>query len=99
MSNNRKATYKTIGIYKKPKADPETGEVKNNRAYLSVYMGKDAAPVTVKNGDVLSFTKKEDKLKQLEEARAKGMPQDTYEYLVGLYSADDVLAEVTLVQK
>lgn len=100
MSEQIKKKYKTVGIYKKPKVDPETGEVKSNRAYVSIYMGKDAPAVQMKNGDILSITKKEDKLAELQKVHAAGkLSDDTYQYLVGLYSADDVIGEVTLVQK
>ena len=93
--------YTTIGLYKKPSQEQmEKYPNQAQRAYLSVYMGKDKAPVTLSNGDILSFTKKEDKLKDLTQALSSGkIKQDTYDYLFETISHPDVLAEVVLVQK
>jgi hypothetical protein len=89
--------YTKLGTYRKPSVNPQTGQ-RDGRAFLKVYMGKDGQPVSVKNGDVLSFTRAEDKLAELEKNKEKLQP-DTYEYLVGMFSDEEVIAEVTLVQK
>lgn len=94
-------TYKNIGTYKKPSNEQiEKYPNQTQRAFIKVYMGKDASGVMLNNGDILSFTKKEDKLKELAEKLKNGnMAQDKYDYFVDQYNNVDVLAEVVLVKE
>lgn len=95
--------YTRIGIYKRPSAEQmerakETGQTQ--RCYIKVYTGKDNLPVTLKNGDTLSFTKAEDKIKEIQDAvKAGKMKEDTANYFIEQFSHPDSIAEVTVVQK
>lgn len=95
-------TYTKLGVYKKPsKESMEKYPDQIQRSFISVYFGKNGPQsVTMRQGDIISVTKKADKLKEIGEALAAGkMQQDTYDYFAGIYNDEDVIGEALLVQK
>lgn len=103
MSDQAKKKYTRVGLYKRPsKEQIEKNPDKLQRAFVSVYMGKDATPVVFKNGDTFSFTTKADKLKELQDALATGkLTKELYDYFTGpdQFGNPDVIADVLLIQK
>lgn len=94
--------YTKLGVYKKPsKEQLEKYPNQTQRSYISIYFGKNGPEgVTMRQGDIISVTKKSDKLKELDEALAAGkMAADTHDYYKTLYSDEDVIGEAMLVQK
>lgn len=94
-------TYTKLGVYKKPSQEQlKKYPDQVQRSYISVYFGKDKPSVTLRQGDIISVTKKSDKLKELADALAAGkMQQDTHDYYAELYNQEDVLGEAMLIQK
>jgi hypothetical protein len=95
--------YTSIGLYKKPGDKYQDGNPipeDKQRAFVSVYLPKKGPEtITIGKGDVLSFTTKANKLKELTSSfENKKISEETYNSLVDIYGADDVIAEVTLVQ-
>lgn len=95
-------TYTKLGVYKKPskeQIEKYPGQVQ--RSFISVYFGKNGPEfITMRQGDIISITKKSDKMNEINEALATGkMKQDTYDYFAELYSDEDVIGEALLVQK
>jgi hypothetical protein len=95
--------YTSIGLYKKPSSTYKDGtpiDPTKQKAFVSVYFRKDGpSSITLSKGDVLSFTTKVNKLKELSDSlENKKISEQTYNSLVEIYGADDVIAEVTLIQ-
>lgn len=96
--------YTSIGLYKKPSETYKDGTAipeNKQKAFISVFMKKDGPQsITLNKGDILSFTTKANKLQELNDSlNNKKISEDTYNFLAEMYGADDVIAEVTLVQK
>lgn len=100
MSDNKpKHKYTPIGLYKKPSKAAQEKGIK--RGSLFVNLGKKGPPnITIKSGDILDFTPRAEKLKNLEKAHAEGkLSDDLFEYFSNVFADEDVIAEVTLKQK
>jgi hypothetical protein len=97
----KKYKYTEIGTYVKPDTSrlPEGMDASQAKAYLKVYTGKQGTPITLQNGDLLTFTTKAQKLKDLEAAVANGkMSEEVFERLAKVYGDERVIAAVTLKQ-
>ena len=95
-------TYTKLGVYKKPSKEQIAKYPDQiQRSFISVYFGKNGPEsVTLRQGDIISVTKKSDKLKEINEALASGkMKEDTHTYFSELYNDEDVIGEALLVQK
>jgi hypothetical protein len=98
---NKKYKYTEIGLYVRPDVSrlPKDMDPNKAKAYLKVYMGKNGNSVTINQGDLLIFTKKEDKIEDLKIAHGNNkLSEDAYNKLVDLYSQDNIIAAVTLKQ-
>lgn len=96
----KKYKYTNVGLYKKPPKELEEKGVKNASLFVSLGGKKGPESITLKKGDVFTFTTVKDKLISLQKALDDGkMSEDTFNYFVNeVFSDPDIIAEVTLKQ-
>jgi hypothetical protein len=101
MSENKKYKYTELGLYVRPDLSrlPKDMDPSKAKAYLKVYTGKAGNPITLNPGDLLIFTKAEDKIADLKLAHANNkLSEDSLNKMLKLYEQDTIICSVTVKQ-